>query len=130
MKKINISLIKDLIISILIVVCIILIILLVLYNKVSINKLIPESQEYALSEEMQEDLSQTEDEETTTIITTYSIDATDLKQYEKNNQYVKGKQNPFASESEGSTSNIINGNTSTNSTSSDDSLFYEDNGLK
>ena len=133
MKKINTDLIKDLIISILIVVCIALIISVVFYNRISLSKVIPESQEYTLSDEMNQELEDTFTEETTEVITTYYIDAADLKKYEKNKEYNKGKKNPFAEESDSSqTGNTANENNidSNNTTSSSQNGFYEDDGTK
>ena len=53
MKKFNLNLIKDLIISILIVACIVLILSVVLYDKISLSKVIPEAEEYTLTNEME-----------------------------------------------------------------------------
>lgn len=133
MGKINITLIKDIFISILIVITIILLIYVIFYDKISLNKVIPESEEYELSEEMAIDLNATVTEETSPVVTTYSIDAADLKKYEQNKEYNKGKKNPFAIESD-----IINDNSTdassdtsidTNSTVDSDK-FYEDIGIK
>lgn len=133
MKKINIDLIKDLFISILIVICIVLVTSIIFYNKISISKVIPESQEYALPTEMKEDLSESYTEEATEVVTTYYIDSADLKKYEKTKEYDKGKKNPFAVESDSlETGNTANTNNidSNNSTSSTHKNFYEDDGTK
>ena len=133
MKKINMDLIKDLIISILIVICIILVTSVIFYNKISLGKVIPESQEYALTSEMQEALNESYTDEATEVVTTYYIDAADLKKFESTKEYDKGKKNPFAVESDsletGNTANTnnIDSNTSTSSTNSN---FYEDDGTK
>lgn len=133
MKKINIDLIKDLIISILIVICIALVISVIFYNKIPLNKVIPESQEYALTSEMQKALNESYTDEATEVVTTYYIDAADLKKFESTKEYDKGKKNPFAEESDSSeTGNTINTNSidSNTSTSSTNSNFYEDDGTK
>lgn len=133
MKKINIDLIKDLIISILIVICIALVISVIFYNRLPLSKIIPESQEYALSSEMQEDLNRSYTDEATEVVTTYYIDAADLKKYESTKEYNKGKKNPFAVESDSSeTGNTTNLNNidSNSSTSSTNTNFYEDDGTK
>ena len=133
MKKINIDLIKDLIISILIVICIGLVISVIFYGKISLSKVIPESQEYVLSSEMQQDLNKSYTDEATEVVTTYYIDAADLKKYEKTKEYNKGKKNPFAVESDsletGNTTNADNID-SNNTTSSTQNNFYEDDGTK
>lgn len=132
MKKINMDLIKDLIISILIVACIILVVSVVFYDKISLSKVIPKSEEYTLSNEMQEDLEVGALEESTNVVTTYYIDAADLKKYEKSKEYNKGKKNPFADESEVTTGNITaSGNNMTEEPSSNNSTnFYNDDGTK
>ena len=133
MKKINMDLIKDLIISILIVICIILVTSVIFYNKISLGKVIPESQEYALTSEMQEALNESYTDEATEVVTTYYIDAADLKKFESTKEYDKGKKNPFAVESDSSEiGNITNTNNidSNNSTSSANNNFYEDDGTK
>lgn len=133
MKKINIDLIKDLIISILIVICIALVVSVIFYNRIPLSKVIPELQEYALSSEMQEDLNRSYTDEATEIVTTYYIDAADLKKYESTKEYDKGKKNPFAVESDssetGNTANLNNIDSNT-STSSINTNFYEDDGTK
>jgi len=129
MKKINLDLIKDLIISILIVISIALVISVIFYDKISLSKVIPESEDYKLTEQMQKDLNETQESEPKEVITTYYIDAADLKKYEKTNEYVKGKQNPFAQESIDLTSNIIT-NSNLNNGSSFSTNFYEDDGTK
>lgn len=128
MKKINIDLIKDVFISILIVICIALIISVIFYDKISLSKVIPESEEYALSDEMEKELEETALTESKESITTYYIDAADLKKYEATKEYNKGKQNPFAVETE---STIVDGNTiNLEGSTSSSTNFYEDDGTK
>lgn len=133
MKKINIDLIKDIIISILILISIVLIVSVIFYNKNPLNKVIPESQEYALASEMQEALNESYIDESTEVVTTYYIDAADLKKFESTKEYDKGKKNPFAVESDSSEigniadTNNIDSNASTSSTNSN---FYDDDGTK
>ena len=128
MQKINFNLIKDIITSFLIVFVIILLVLVVIYDKLSIKQIIPESEEYELSEEMQEDLNRDFEEEGQKTITTYSLDSTDLKNYEKEPQYGRGKSNPFEEVSEAVNTNTISGENSDNDDS--DVGFYEDDGTK
>ena len=117
MKNYGIDLIKDFIISILIVVCIAIILSIILYDKISLTKVIPESDEYFLTEEMEQEIKEKETEKTQTTIVNYYIDAADLRKYKKANEYSKGKRDPFSEYSEG-----IDDNTLTN--------FYEDDGTK
>lgn len=132
MKKNNIDLIKDFIISVLILACIILVICVIFYDKLALSKVIPESEDYMLSDEMQEDLAPETLENNTQIVTTYYIDAADLKKYEKTKEYNKGKKNPFAIESEtGGSNNVVNGNNTTQDPSNNNSTnFYNDDGTK
>ena len=132
MKNDKFSIIKDIIISILIVVTILLIISIVFYDKISLSKVIPEVEEYTLSDEMQKDLNEGKEEETKQIVTTYYIDAADLKKYEKNKEYNKGKKNPFAevSTSGGTSTNGNNTTSSENNDSKNSENFYDDDGTK
>lgn len=122
------DLIKEIGISFLIVIAIILLIVIIFYDKVSIGQVIPKVEEYNMSEEIKNEIYKEINEEETEIITTYKIDASDLKQYEKTKEYNKGKKNPFSVET------TEPGN-STNTTSSDNENtssegFYDDEGIK
>lgn len=130
MKKIDLNIIKDIIISVLIVTCIVLILVVIFYNKTGLTKFIPESEEYNMSEEMQNDFTQTAEQEDNTIIT-YKLDASDLKQVEKTNEYDKGKKNPFSESSEGvNNGNVTTGSADNSTQSSENETFYEDDGTK
>lgn len=111
------NIIKDLIISILIVASIILILSVIFYDKVALTKKVPESKEYILSEEMQEDVNQNKIKEADEVAISYYLDAKDMRKYEKDKEYVKGKKDPFAEDST-ATNNIISNN------------FYDDKGIK
>ncbi len=135
MKNEKFSIIKDIIISILIVVTILLIISIIFYDKISLSKVIPEAEEYTLSNEMQKDLDEGKEEETKQIVTTYYIDAADLKNYEKNKEYNKGKKNPFAELSTSNGTSTSENNTSSsennsNNNNKNNENFYDDDGTK
>lgn len=135
MKNEKFSIIKDIIISILIVVTILLIISIIFYDKISLSKVIPEAEEYTLSDEMQKDLDEGKEEETKQIVTTYYIDAVDLKNYEKNKEYNKGKKNPFAELSTSNGTSTSENNTSSsennsNNNNKNNENFYDDDGTK
>lgn len=128
----NLEIIKDLFISMLIVGVIILGLSIFFYEDISLSKVIPQSEEYMMSEQMKEDMEDTTLEEKEEVITKYYIDASDLKKYEKTKEYNKGKKNPFALEAT-STENITTGsNAKDNNTTSENSSenFYEDDGTK
>lgn len=129
MKNYIIEVIKDLMISILIIICIAVILSIIFYDKISLSKVIPEAEKYFLTEEMQQEIEDTDLEEAQEVIVNYYIDATDLKKYEKTNEYNKGKSNPFAAESydAGEPTNTVDGNSSNNSTNNN---FYKDEGIK
>lgn len=128
------KIIKDLIISILIVGCIVVILSVFFYDKISISRIIPESEDYLLSEEMQQGIEDSVSEENKEIVTKYYIDAADLKKYEKTKEYNKGKKNPFAEEATPTDNNTTNETSSNdnieNSNTSDTGHFYEDDGTK
>lgn len=134
MKGQTIEIIKDLIVSLLIVVCIGIILSMIFYDDIALGKVIPEAEEYNLSAEMQNELEYSELDDAEEVIINYYIDASDLKKYEKTNEYVKGKSNPFAEVSDSATEN--NTTTGDNNTSSGanenngNGGFYEDDGTK
>lgn len=135
MKKINIELIKDFAISLSIILAILLILSIVLYDKTSLTKVVPVAEEYKLSDKMNEEMKEQVLEENKDLITTYYLDASDLKNYEKSSeQYRKGKANPFAeesSEAEENNSNSTNASTSTKKNQTTNSEgFYNNGGLK
>ena len=97
--------------------------------------MIPEAEEYTLSDEMQKDLDEGKEEETKQIVTTYYIDAVDLKNYEKNKEYNKGKKNPFAELSTSNGTSTSENNTSSsennsNNNNKNNENFYDDDGTK
>lgn len=127
MKNYITEIIKDLIISILLIICIIIILSLIFYDKIALTRVIPEADEYFLTEEMQQEIEDSNLEETQEVIVNYYIDAADLRKYEKANEYVKGKSNPFAVTSDYDGNIDINSNTSSDS---DNKGFFEDEGIK
>ena len=127
----NIEIIKDLIISILIVICIVVALSMFFYDKISLTKIIPESEEYLLTEEMQESINDDSLEEIEEVVTKYYIDAADLKKYEKTKEYNKGKKNPFsATATSPDASTNSNSSNSSNADKNDSEHFYEDDGTK
>lgn len=132
--KQTLEIIKDLVISILIVACIGIILAIVFYDKIALAKVIPEVDEYVLPSEMQNELKNTDFNSTQKVIVNYYIDASDLKKYEKTNEYVKGKSNPFAEITESTNDNVDeeeNPGSNQNSNNGNDSEgFYENDGSK
>ena len=122
----GIEIIKELIISILIVIIIFLILSVIFYDEISITKVIPEAEEFILTEEMQKRIESEKIENVEEVVTQYYIDAYDLKKYEKTHEYNKGKQYPFTEE-QIYVDQLNNINSDGNYESGN---FYEDDGTK
>ena len=126
--------IKDLIVSLLIVVCIVIILSMLFYDDIALGKVIPEAEDYTLSTEMQNELEYSKLDDAEEVIVNYYIDASDLKKYEKTNEYVKGKSNPFADvsnlEVENNTAAGDNNTSSDTNNNDGNGGFYEDDGTK
>ena len=137
--------IKEIIIMLLLVLAIILILGVLLYEYVPSNKIIPDEVAYTTPEAVQEELSKSENVDNDEVILTYSVDSTDLDNYERINTYVPGKPNPFSPYDETSTSGedttqsgSSNGSTSSGSSTGTDnttsgsggSAYYPDTGTK
>ena len=130
-----------------IAIAIILILGVLLYEYVPSNKIVPDEVSYTTPASVQEELSKSEDVENDEVILTYSVDSTDLDNYERINTYVPGKPNPFSPYTETTTSGEdtipngsstgASGNTNSgsstgtnNTTSSGGSAYYPDTGTK
>lgn len=111
---------KEAIIMILLLVAIVLVLGVLFYDYIPTGKVVPVIEQYQTSESIKKEINETISEENKEIIVTYEIDNTDLKTYEKSNDYDKGKENPFAAytvqneKPNGNTNNVGN-NTTTNS---------------
>lgn len=103
------SIIKEIMIILLLIAAILLVLSILFYEyRPSAKKIPAQVKAYVLPEEMQEELNVTvEGVATQNIIKTYKVDSSDLKKYEKTNDYDKGKVNPFE---EISTSNTVDVN--------------------
>lgn len=123
MKK---DIIKEIIITLLFILAVILILGVLLYEFVPTNKIIPEKVSYTTPENIRDEIQSSESEINQNTDISYSINATDLSNYKKINEYVPGKKNPFESvesnetTEDGSTdtSNSQGGTTSENTTGS------------
>ena len=125
------NLIKDIIISFLIIIAIILLIIVICYDKVSIGKVIPKIEKYKLSDDIKNEIDQESADNQTEIVTTYQIDSSDLKQYEKTKEYNKGKRDPIAPDSSSAENNANEENKSSeNDTNNSSSGFYPNEGIK
>ncbi len=150
------KIIKEIIIMLLLCLAIILVLGVLLYEYVPSNKIIPDEVSYTTPENIKEELSKSDGVDDEQVILTYSIDATDLNNYERINTYVPGKPNPFSSydtssssgedtnQNSGSTgsnsgsgssstssnSGSSNSSSSTNNTTSSGSQYFPDKGTK
>lgn len=109
MKK---DIIKEIIIILLLTLAVILILGVLLYEFVPTNKIIPEKVSYTTPENVREDLQAAENAGDDNIVVTYQINATDLSNYKKINEYVPGKKNPFESVESNETTEDESTNTS------------------
>ena len=128
------NIIKEIIIMLLLCLAIILVLGVLLYEYVPSNKIIPDEVSYTTPEDIKEELSKSDGVDDEQVILTYSIDATDLNNYERINTYVPGKPNPFssydtsASSGENTSQNgSSNGNSGTSSGSSNSSSSSSNN---
>ena len=87
---------RELIIMLLICFLGILLFALIFYNYIPNKKVVPEIKKYEASEQIQEQLADTVDQEQQKIVQTYEVTSTDLNNYKVINEYVPGKANPFA----------------------------------
>ena len=127
------KIIKEIIIMLLLTLAIILILGILLYDYVPNSKVMPEPVAYSTPENVKQEILESAGVDENQVILTYEIDATDLKNDKKVNNYKTGKSNPFSSyettTSEGGnntssgtstgTGNNINENTSGNKFSQD-----------
>lgn len=128
MKATVLEIFKDVITTILVLACIIFILAICFYDKISLSKVVPQSEEYNLTNSMQQELKNNELEDAKEVIVSYYLDSKDLNKYEKNNEYDKGKGNPFSAAS--ITSSVQNNTNTSNTTNSDSGKFYPDDGTK
>lgn len=121
------SIIKEISIIILLIIVILLVLGIIFYEYRPSTKKIPSTvAEYTLPQDMQEELEETiETTEKQNIIQTYRVDSKDLNRYERNDEYIKGKPNPFGKiENTGSSSTDNNTSNSTNNTNNSSSGKY------
>lgn len=109
---------KELIISLLLCLAIILLLGVLLYEYVPMTKTIPNPVSYTTPDNVKQELAETQEVDENEIILTYEVDATDLNNYKRIQNYKPGKANPFSSyqttenPSDGNSSS--GGNTTTN----------------
>lgn len=108
------NILKELIISLLLCVAIILVLGILFYEYVPMTKTIPNPVSYQTPDNIKQELAETQDVDESEIILTYEVDATDLNNYKRIQNYKPGKANPFSSYE----TTEINGNNTTPNNSS------------
>ncbi len=113
------SIFKEIIIILLLVIIILLLLGILFYDYMPNSKTVPAKvQEYALEESVQQELDkELNNLESEEIVKTYQLDAIDIENYERTNEYNKGKVNPFAQYSAGANSTDTNTNSNSNGNS-------------
>ncbi len=131
------SIIKEVFIIILLIIAIGIVLGIMFYDYVPNRKKVSSKvTPYVLSEEMTNELEETiEASKSQNIISTYRVEASDLRRYEKTNDYDRGRVNPFGEldAGENSNNNTENSNTpvewnnnqTTNSNTSGGKLFNQ-----
>ena len=90
------SIIKEIIIMLLVCLAILLVLCVLLYDFIPSNKVLPAEVSYAPSEEIKYELESAVKGEQTEVVLSYEVTSTDLKNYEKSDDYNAGKVNPFS----------------------------------
>ena len=111
------NVIREIIIVLLLCLAIILILGILLYEYAPMSKTVPNPVSYTTPENVQQELANTTGVDDSQIIMTYEVDSTDLRNYERINDYQPGKANPFSSY-ESSGENTTNNGSSTGGSSS------------
>lgn len=134
------NIIKEIIIFLLFTLAIILVLGVLLYEYVPSNKIIPEKISYTTPEKVKTELQtvvdegEEEKEEEKELYIDYHIDSTQIKNYQKIQEYVPGRKNPFAAvektentESTDNTTNSASGGQQNSGTSNTGSTTEQEN---
>ena len=111
------SVLKEIIIVLLLLIILILLLGILFYDYMPNSKTVPSKvEEYALEETVKQELEENLNNKSEEIVKTYQLDSIDIENYEKTNDYNKGKVNPFAEYSNGTTgtNNTTGDNTNSN----------------
>lgn len=108
------TIVRETLIVILILIAIILVLGILFYDHIPTSKVVPvKIQSYDLPDDIQEELKESVSGEEN-IVTTYRVDDRDLDLYESNDNYDKGKANPFVDYSQETTNTNTSSNTNGN----------------
>ena len=127
--------IKEIIIMLLICLVLMLLFAILFYEYIPSRKVVAEITTYQANDETQQLLSDTIDsQKNEKPIYTYEVTSSELKGFEKTNEYVPGQANTFSSVTEGTedpnsvTNNTTNSNNS--NTTNENTNYFKDNGTK
>lgn len=110
------SVIKELILVLLLCLAIILVLGILLYKYVPLSKTLPSEVAYTIPAETKEELAASEHIDDSQIVMTYTVNASDLNNFQRTQNYKPGKANPFAAvgQEEQNQGNANSGNGTTN----------------
>ena len=86
---------KEIMIILLLIFAIILLMGVLLYDYVPMNKVVPQDVKYVAAEDTKKALEEKKATDSESVVLTYEVTATDLKNYKKVNEYKAGRKNPF-----------------------------------
>lgn len=116
------KIIKEIIIMLLICLVGILLFAVIFYRYIPNRKIVAEVAEYKASDEVEQLLQDSVDQDDNEVVLTYSVTSSDLSNYEATNNYNPGKANPFSpattTSKEKTTTSTGSGNDSSNSSNS------------
>lgn len=121
------SIIKEIIIILLLILAIILVLGVLLYEYIPTNKMVPEKISYTTPEEVKTELEADINEDDEELYIDYHIDSTQLRNYQKIQEYVPGKKNPFSSLEDENISNDTTNNGNTASSGNQTNTETEEN---
>ncbi|MCF0124529.1 MAG: hypothetical protein HUJ68_02025 [Clostridia bacterium] len=89
------SVLEEIIIALLLCLVIIVVLGILLYEYVPISKTIATPVQYSMSAEIRDQLAQSEEADDSQVVLTYEVNASDLTNYKRTQNYQPGKANPF-----------------------------------
>lgn len=134
------SVLEEIIITLLLCLVIMVVLGILLYEYVPISKTIPNPVEYKTSDAVKEQLAEADVLDDSKVIMTYEVNASDLANYKKGQNYQPGKANPFApystegtqvnSNTNNNSNNNTNNNTNNSNTNTTEERFFQNTGTK
>ena len=109
---------REIIILLLLTLAIILLLGVLLYEYVPMNKVIPEAVTYTATDETRKAIEEQSAQDDGTVVLSYEVTSTDLKNYKKVNDYKAGRKNPFSAVTTTETGNTTQTNTTGNTNTS------------